>query len=600
MNRLIALALLALTLFLGARTFAARPDTIRVEVDYMVGNGHSHKLQPAEVDMIVQAFACQGITMIIEVSDSVPHFDDMTGNPFFTNSAPNGFAWYKTNYMDHLGDPGWHYCIMAHIYNGGSSSGLGEILGDDFIVTLGAWGGQIGTPFERAGTFMHELGHNLGLRHAGNQDEGAIGQYKPNYASIMAYRYQVDAVRRCMLCYELAEDTLIDLKNLDYSDGTRPPLNESALVEADGIGYGPVDWNCNGIIDAGTVSQDLRNFDWCTSATTLQTLTDYDDWDNLTDVSLFKAAHIHQSDEIMECLSWDEMQQHLHDKAGPCDPPQVVVEGCTYQYVCHDSDQDGWGDPDDTLNNCELDNCGNDFNPDQSDVDDDSLGDVCDPDADGDGLLNAVDNCWLVVNLDQADADADSVGDVCDNCPSIYNPQQLDEDGDGNGDLCDGKVHIYTPAVLPDAYRTQPYFYQFEGVGGIGALSWTLLGGDVPFGCDFNGGAAGTLTGTPVYSATFYFTVELSDANIPAAKDTLSVAITVLDPPYLCGDADDSESVTISDAVYLISYIFAGGPAPNPLISGDADCSGTVTISDAVYLISYIFAGGPAPCAACP
>jgi predicted molibdopterin-dependent oxidoreductase YjgC len=38
---------------------------------------------------------------------------------------------------------------------------------------------------------MHELGHNLGLLHAGNQDEGSIGQYKPNYASVMAYRYQV-------------------------------------------------------------------------------------------------------------------------------------------------------------------------------------------------------------------------------------------------------------------------------------------------------------------------------------------------------------------------------------------------------------------------
>ncbi len=70
--------------------------------------------------------------------------------------------------------------------------------------------------------------------------------------------------------------------------------------------------------------------------------------------------------------------------------------------------------------------------------------------------------------------------------------------------------------------------------------------------------------------------------------------------PFLCGDADGNTIVTISDAVYLINYIFAGGPAPNPDLSGDADCSGFVTISDAVYLINFIFAGGPAPCAACP
>ncbi len=71
--------------------------------------------------------------------------------------------------------------------------------------------------------------------------------------------------------------------------------------------------------------------------------------------------------------------------------------------------------------------------------------------------------------------------------------------------------------------------------------------------------------------------------------------------PYcgLCGDADGSGGVNISDAVYLINYIFSGGPAPNPLLSGDADCSGTVNISDAVYLINYIFSGGAAPCAAC-
>ena len=68
---------------------------------------------------------------------------------------------------------------------------------------------------------------------------------------------------------------------------------------------------------------------------------------------------------------------------------------------------------------------------------------------------------------------------------------------------------------------------------------------------------------------------------------------------YICGDASGEGAVDISDAVYLISYIFAGGPAPNPLAAGDANCDAAVDISDAVYLIGYIFAGGPAPCASC-
>jgi len=65
---------------------------------------------------------------------------------------------------------------------------------------------------------------------------------------------------------------------------------------------------------------------------------------------------------------------------------------------------------------------------------------------------------------------------------------------------------------------------------------------------------------------------------------------------YICGDADASSSVDIDDVVYLIAYIFSGGPAPEPLQSGDADCSGGVDIDDVVYLIAYIFSGGFAPC----
>ena len=64
----------------------------------------------------------------------------------------------------------------------------------------------------------------------------------------------------------------------------------------------------------------------------------------------------------------------------------------------------------------------------------------------------------------------------------------------------------------------------------------------------------------------------------------------------LPGDANGNGAVSISDVVFLINYIFAGGAAPNPLSSGDVNCSGAISISDAVFLINYIFAGGAAPC----
>jgi serine protease AprX len=66
--------------------------------------------------------------------------------------------------------------------------------------------------------------------------------------------------------------------------------------------------------------------------------------------------------------------------------------------------------------------------------------------------------------------------------------------------------------------------------------------------------------------------------------------------PYVHGDANHDGTIDISDVVYLISYIFSGGPEPSPKAAGDSDCSGTIDISDAVYLISYIFSGGSAPC----
>ncbi|MBK7092503.1 MAG: hypothetical protein IPH59_12415 [bacterium] len=65
---------------------------------------------------------------------------------------------------------------------------------------------------------------------------------------------------------------------------------------------------------------------------------------------------------------------------------------------------------------------------------------------------------------------------------------------------------------------------------------------------------------------------------------------------YMIGDANNDQTVNISDAVYIINYVFSGGPAPDPIQAADVDCSTACNISDAVYLISYVFGGGPAPC----
>jgi hypothetical protein len=72
----------------------------------------------------------------------------------------------------------------------------------------------------------------------------------------------------------------------------------------------------------------------------------------------------------------------------------------------------------------ECDNCVYTHNPDQLDVDGDSVGTECD-------------NCAYTYNPDQLDVDSDSSGNECDNCVYFPNPDQADSDGDGIGDACD-------------------------------------------------------------------------------------------------------------------------------------------------------------------
>ena len=66
---------------------------------------------------------------------------------------------------------------------------------------------------------------------------------------------------------------------------------------------------------------------------------------------------------------------------------------------------------------------------------------------------------------------------------------------------------------------------------------------------------------------------------------------------YVSGDVNGDESVSVSDVVWLLNYIFASGPEPLPLLlNGDVNCDESVNVSDAAWLLNYIFSGGPPPC----
>jgi len=63
-----------------------------------------------------------------------------------------------------------------------------------------------------------------------------------------------------------------------------------------------------------------------------------------------------------------------------------------------------------------------------------------------------------------------------------------------------------------------------------------------------------------------------------------------------CGDTDGNGEMDIDDVVYLITYLYQAGPAPDPLSIGNVDCHDETDIDDVVYLIQYIFNYGPPPC----
>ncbi len=64
---------------------------------------------------------------------------------------------------------------------------------------------------------------------------------------------------------------------------------------------------------------------------------------------------------------------------------------------------------------------------------------------------------------------------------------------------------------------------------------------------------------------------------------------------YMCGDANADELIDVSDAIYLLNYLYKSGSAPDPVEAGDANDDGIVDVSDAIYLLNYLYKEGPAP-----
>ena len=202
-------------------------------------------------------------------SHLIPDADGIiNGNIHF----PAGGDWddYEAAYFPAKRHGYFHYVIFAHEYTDvPGSSGSATIPGYEMIVSMGCY--WYAPDWKVASAIVHELGHNLSLRHGGNTN----CNYKPNYNSIMNYQYSFSGLASCALAPHEG--------SIGYSRGLRRPLDESNLYEPDGVctvGTVPIDWNRNGVIDTTPFARVLTPPNvGCPSG--YPTLYDYDDYANL-------------------------------------------------------------------------------------------------------------------------------------------------------------------------------------------------------------------------------------------------------------------------------------------------------------------------------
>lgn len=307
----------------GART--GQRD-IFIEVDYMDATDGGAQTadegiipQKAALQMVVDAFAAQGIAIHFDVGnlhdnasgldpsdfdlgggEEVPYFDGVSFDP--ADARANLYD-YKRDYMEYSRLQVFHYLLFANSQNldgSGGSSGLAEINANDLIVSVGNWNLNNNSTANtnrlvnyQASTIMHELGHNLGLLHGGDENNN----YKPNYFSIMNYLYQLNGLSdigndegdrvyystnfhsQNGSCYTgLSNSNITNTFKMDYSHGDATSFNFAAINETLGLGQtgsSNVDFDCDGNDAETSVTMPDANGDLS------GTITDYDDWSNI-------------------------------------------------------------------------------------------------------------------------------------------------------------------------------------------------------------------------------------------------------------------------------------------------------------------------------
>ena len=78
-------------------------------------------------------------------------------------------------------------------------------------------------------------------------------------------------------------------------------------------------------------------------------------------------------------------------------------------------------------------------------------------------------------------------------------------------------------------------------------------------------------------------------AGGPVDLDLVQVAT------FVCGELTGDQILTSADVIFLVNYVFKGGPAPDPPSAADMNNDGKANSADIVRLVNHVFKGASAP-----
>ena len=66
------------------------------------------------------------------------------------------------------------------------------------------------------------------------------------------------------------------------------------------------------------------------------------------------------------------------------------------------------------------------------------------------------------------------------------------------------------------------------------------------------------------------------------------------------GDVNESGTINSADIIYLVNFVFKGGPGPTcSSTQGDVNCNGVTNSADIIFMVNFVFKGGPPPPSSC-